>query len=787
MFKANSKIILTLGFGVAMALMFTLTAIGISRMSAIKGDLEEIVREHNVQSELVSSMRALGHERVVSLYAITTLKDPFARDDAYMRFNSLAGDFIRVRSQLETMQLSMEEKQALRESLRLVNTVARDQDDAAALAVKGDFAAAQRILQKKVIPLQSQVFGQYSRLLEAQRNSGREALAEADRVSHFATKFMLSSGAAAILAVIGTALFVIRRTTETEEALFQEKELAQVTLHSIGDAVITTDSQGRIDFINNAAERFTGWTVAEARGRVLREVFKLVDEATGKPLEYLASHALPDGDAVGLKSHSLLVRRDGQEFAVEDLISPMFNRDGEVIGAVVVFHDVTLSRNMAKQMSWQATHDALTGLVNRREFERLLQQLLDSARDEGKHHAVLYMDLDQFKIVNDTCGHMAGDELLRQLVTVLVARCRDADVVARLGGDEFGMLLAGCPMDQAVRLANEVREAVQGFRFMWQDKSFEVGISIGLVVVTAESGNLASVLSNADAACYAAKDRGRNRVHVYLEDDRDLARRHGEMQWVSRIGKAFEERRFRLYHQKIVPAVAVRRSDARHFEVLLRMIDETGTLVPPGAFIPAAERYNLMPAIDRWVIRTLFASHGEEWRRCWDECRKNDTAFPVICAVNLSATSLNDDLFPAFLKEQIECHRIPPQALCFEITETSAIANLNKTSQFMHELAKLGCRFALDDFGSGMSSFAYLKDLPVHYLKIDGAFVREMEHNAVNHAMVEAIARIAHVMGIETVAEFVEEPSLLAKLETLGVDYAQGYGIHRPEPLENPF
>jgi len=652
--------------------------------------------------------------------------------------------------------------------------------------VKGDNATAHRILQQKVIPLQSQVFGQYSRLLETQRNSGSEALAEADKISRFATKFMLTSGTAAILLVVGIAIFVIRRTTETEEALFQEKELAQVTLHSIGDAVITTDAMGRIDFINNAAERFTGWTVAEARGQALRDVFKLVDEATGKPLEYLASHALPDGDAMGLKSHSLLVRRDGQEFAVEDLVSPMFNQNGEVIGAVVVFHDVTLSRHMAKQMSWQATHDTLTGLVNRREFERLLQLLLDSARKEGKHHAILYMDLDQFKIVNDTCGHMAGDELLRQLVTVLVARCRESDVVARLGGDEFGMLLVGCPTDQAVLLANEVREAVQGFRFMWQDKSFEVGISIGLVAVTAESGNLASVLSNADAACYAAKDRGRNRVHVYLEDDRDLAKRHGEMQWISRITKAFEEQRFRLYYQEIVPVVAARRNSTKHFEVLLRMIDETGEVVPPGAFIPAAERYNLMPTIDRWVIRTLFASCSREWRRLWDECRENDTPFPVVCSVNLSATSLNDDLFPDFLKEQIERHRMPPQALCFEITETSAIANLNKASQFMHELSRLGCRFSLDDFGSGMSSFAYLKDLPVHYLKIDGAFVREIEHNVVNHAMVEAIAHIAHVMGIETVAEFVEEQSLLPKLEALGVDYAQGYGIHKPEPLGNP-
>ncbi|MDP3689360.1 MAG: EAL domain-containing protein, partial [Sulfurimicrobium sp.] len=467
----------------------------------------------------------------------------------------------------------------------------------------------------------------------------------------------------------------------------------------------------------------------------------------------------------------------------EDRLSPICNRSGDVIGAVVVFHDVSHARQMANQLSWQAAHDALTGLANRREFERLLQELIDSAAVDGKHHAVLFMDLDQFKVVNDTCGHMAGDELLRQLVAVFVARGRDSDTVARLGGDEFGMLLYGCPLEPALRLANEVREGVQQFRFMWQDKSFEVGISIGLVEINSTSGNLATVMSNADAACYAAKDGGRNRVHVYLENDTDLARRHGEMQWISRISKAFEEDRFRLYYQEIA-AVMPHQRGLQHFEVLLRMVDENGEVISPVAFIPAAERYNLMPTVDRWVIRTLFSSRSGEWRRMWEACQAREEPFPILCAVNLSATSLNDEMFSAFLKEQLEYYGMPPQALCLEITETSAIANLNKASRFMHELSKLGCSFALDDFGSGMSSFAYLKDLPVHYLKIDGAFVRGMDQNPVNLAMVEAIARIASVMGIETVAEFVEDKALIEKLAVLGVDYAQGYGIHVPAPME---
>jgi len=783
-FKRNSSVIIALGFGIAVVLMLAITFIGTGRMHAIKGEMEAILNQNSVQTELVSNMRTVARERVVALYAMTMLEDDFAKDEAFQRYQSLANDFIAARAKLESMHMNELERQALRESLRLISLTTDYQQQVVDLVGSGDTSAAHRVLLQKVIPIQDQVFVQYSHLLDLQGKSTRQAMAAAEDAFHFATQLMQLSGAGAVLVVLGFSAYVIRRTRRIEDALFQEKELAQVTLHSIGDAVITTNEQGQVDYINSVAEILTGWTHAEAHGKTLREVFYVVDESTRELVSNLASHALPDGEVVGLKSQSLLVRRgDGKEFTVEDRLSPICNRNGDVIGAVVVFHDVSQARHMANQLSWQATHDALTGLLNRREFERLLQEMIDSAMVDGKDNAVLFMDLDQFKVVNDTCGHMAGDELLRQLVAVFVARGRDSDVVARLGGDEFGMLLYGCPLEPALRMANEIREAVQNFRFMWQDKSFEVGVSIGLVEVNAASGNLATVMSNADAACYAAKEGGRNRVHVYLEDDTDMARRHGEMQWISRISKAFEEDRFRLYYQKIA-AVMPHQQGMQHFEVLLRMLDEDGKVVPPDAFIPAAERYNLMPIVDRWVIRTLFSSRSKEWRRLWEEYEDKEEPFPILCAVNLSATSFNDDMFPAFLKEQIEYYGMPPQALCLEITETSAIANLNKASNFMRELSRLGCSFALDDFGSGMSSFAYLKDLPVHYLKIDGAFVRGMDKNPVNHAMVEAIARIASVMGIETVAEFVEDRALIEKLAVLGVDYAQGYGIHKPEPME---
>lgn len=592
---------------------------------------------------------------------------------------------------------------------------------------------------------------------------------------------MAGIGIAAASLGILLAFFVSRRATKMEEALFREKELAGVAFHSIDDAVISTTSEGRVEYLNPAAEKLTGWSLREAKGLPLKTVFYVVSETTREALEHPAMQWELDGPAVNVKRHSLLIRKDGQEFVIEDSVAPLRNRKGQTAGAVLVFHDITQTRRMAQQLSWQTSHDALTGLINRREFERLLGQFLENAKAQDKHHAVLYMDIDQFKLVNDTCGHLAGDELLLQIVSMLHPKIRENDVLARLGGDEFGVLLEGCRIDRALRIADKIRTAIQGYRFNWQDKVFELSISLGVVAVTADS-DLASALSHAEAACYAAKDKGGNRVHLYQEGDDILAQRHGEMQWVSRINKAFEEDRFHLYYQEIV-STDPEHSEAEHFEILLRMKDEAGNLVAPAAFIAAAERYNLMPAIDRWVIRTLFASRGPYWRKKWEDCCARHTEFKILCCINLSGTSLNDDMFPAFLREQIAQHQIPPQVLCFEITETAAITNLNKAVHFMHELNAMGCNFALDDFGSGMSSFAYLKVLPVSYLKIDGAFVKDMDKNPVDFAMTEAISRIGRVMGIKTVAEFVKDDESLEQLRKLGVGYAQGYGIHMPEPL----
>ena len=555
-----------------------------------------------------------------------------------------------------------------------------------------------------------------------------------------------------------------------EAMLFAEKERALVTLQSIGDAVITTDTMGHVEFLNPVAEQLTGWSTEEARGMNLSEVFRIVNEITRATVENPVEKALRRNGIVGLANHTVLIRRDGHEFSIEDSAAPIRNREGKVIGVVLVFHDVTQSRLMAREISYQATHDALTGLSNRREFELQLNSLISNAVSEHRQHALLYLDLDQFKIVNDTCGHSAGDELLRQLTVILQARIRDADMLARLGGDEFGVLLGNCPLDQAQRVAEELIESVKAFHFCWGDKTFAVGASIGMIAIDDESQDWASLLSNADTACYIAKEKGRNRVQVYHDEDTDLTRRHSEMHWVGRISKAFEDDRFLLYYQPIV-ATTPDSAEPPHFEVLVRMLDEEGQIVAPGVFIPAAERYNLMTTLDRWVVNKALY---------WLAVHKYT---PMICAINLSGHSLGDERFLDFVMARIKESGVTPAHICFEITETAAIANLTRAIHFIRELKLLGCRFSLDDFGSGLSSFAYLKNLPVDYLKIDGSFVKDMDHNDTNFAMVEAINNIGHTMKIRTIAEFVENQAILNKLKALGVDYAQGYGIARPAPL----
>ena len=573
-----------------------------------------------------------------------------------------------------------------------------------------------------------------------------------------------------------SSLSDIQKRRQAEALLAEEKERAQVTLASIADAVVTVDTAGRIEFLNPVAERLTGWSLAEARQRPVAEVFAVVDEATGAPIADPVARALTDGAIVEADGNVVLLCRGAESIAIDYSVAPIRDRSASIVGAVLVIQDMSRERQYAARLSNLASHDALTGLLNRREFEQRVRAIVDHREGDEGQHAVLYLDLDQFKVVNDTSGHAAGDELLRQVGALLRPRLREGDVLARLGGDEFGVLLPHCPPVPALRIAEALRKAIVDFRFAWKNRSFTIGVSIGLVNLAEGPHTLASVLSAADAACYLAKDKGRNRVQVYRPEDSEVTLRRGEMEWVHRLHRALAEDRLCLFSQPM-RAMHSPGTDARHEELLVRLIDEQNELIPPIAFIPAAERYHLMPSIDRWVIRTAFRVLAEQ--------RAAGQSLGTY-AINISGTSIGDDQFLDYVRESFARFRIPHAAICFEITETTAVTSLSKAADFIGALREPGCRFALDDFGVGVSSFTYLKQLPVDYLKIDGSFVKNMLHDPVDAAMVEAIHRIGRVMGKQTIAESVETTATLEALRSVGVDFAQGNAIAPPAMFAPP-
>jgi diguanylate cyclase (GGDEF)-like protein/PAS domain S-box-containing protein len=574
-------------------------------------------------------------------------------------------------------------------------------------------------------------------------------------------------------------LTVLDDITERKRArieLANQVEKLRITLHSIGDGVITTDANGRVEYLNPVAENLTGWTCATAAGQPSSTVFHIVNETTRSRAESPIDVCLQEDRIVGLANHTILIGRDGREYHIEDSAAPIKDAAGQTFGVVLVFHDVSEQHRLSCEMTYRATHDMLTGLLNRDEFERRLKAVLDSTKPDRLSHALMYIDLDQFKLVNEAAGHAAGDRLLKQVVDVIHKLTQPVDTFARLGGDEFGLIVERYSLQTARELAARICETIGTFRFHHGDQRFHTGASIGLVPLDERWPTTASVLQAADSACYAAKESGRNRVQIYVESDHAIESRRQGMRWIRRIEDALDTERFVLHWQHITPLSAA--VEGVHGEILLRLVGDDGKLILPGAFLPSAERFHMVSRIDRWVIRKVFG---------WMAEYREELSNVSTVAINLSGLSIGDRGFQQYTVDLLARTEFDHRKLCFEITETTAIANMADASNFFDVMQQHGIRFALDDFGSGMSSFGYLKNLPVEYLKIDGQFIRDLEHDMVGQATVRCICDIAKITGKKTIAEFVETESVETLLREIGIDYTQGFLRHRPAALEHVF
>jgi diguanylate cyclase (GGDEF)-like protein/PAS domain S-box-containing protein len=548
-----------------------------------------------------------------------------------------------------------------------------------------------------------------------------------------------------------------------------EQELQKLSraVEASSAAVIITDKQDRIEYINARFTDITGYSRQEAVGQVLRSLLQ-AKETPGAVYDAIENSLATTGEWKGELYHR---KKNGSRYWSRCSISEIKNDSGNISHYITILDDITLEYELTEQLSHQASHDSLTGLVNRYEFERRTEQLLARAGKDNTEHALCFMDLDQFKVINDTCGHTAGDEMLRQLSQALLQTLRKSDTLARLGGDEFGLLIECCAIESAQRVAGTIQKTIQDFQFSCQGHNFKIGVSIGLVAISTATSNLTDLLKAADAACYVAKEKGRNQIHVCHTQDLDVAHRHGQMRWITHLQGALQNNQFMLYLQSVA---AVESNAVRHYEFLLRVKNRDGDIIRAGAFLPAAERYDLIIEIDRWVV-----THALELLRNHPDFLENIH----FCSINLSGSSLAQHGFLDFIIGQLVESGIDGGKICFEITETAAIANLNTATRFIATLKQKGCRFALDDFGSGLSSFSYLKNLKVDYLKIDGMFVRDIVDDPIDSAIVKAINEVGHMMGLKTIAEFVENDEIKAILQKIGVDYVQGSGIASPRPF----
>ncbi len=770
--KRSPQIIIW-GYVVIIMLFSLILVTSIVQNKRTNDHVSEIVQQYGMKSELITRMYNAARERSISLFTMVSIKDPFVRDENFLKFNSYAAQFANARIKLLKTELSDNEYALLKKQGSLTQITAPLQNKIAELVQRDKITEANKLLITKSIPLQEKILGLLKQLQTIQYQSSRKIAQKAQQEQRDTWKILLVLSIVVLFSGMVITYIIVYITKSLQAKLYMEKELAEITLHSIGDAIITTDINGKITQINPVAEELTGYSRRQAIGQDFYNVFniELDYEADPKTLTELEKVITNLEVVMSAESPKTLVNKNLSEYAIEYTLAPIVTENRKTSGAVVIFRDVTEIRALSSQLKYYASHDSLTGLINRRQFEHHLENTLRSAQASNtQQHVVCFMDLDNFKIINDTAGHEAGDEFLKQLSLLLQSLLRRSDILARLGGDEFGILLEDCNIENALSITEKIRKEIKSFRFIWANNSFEVSASIGLTKIDHTTASLTEIMRNADTACYISKEEGRNRIHLFDPNDEDIQKRQGELQWIQHIKDALENNDFVLHCQSIMNIAG---TGAKHCEILLRLKNRAGEIVPPMSFIPAAERYEIMPDIDKWVITNTVKFLSDN--------RKNIKNH--IFTINLSGQSLGKKGFDEFVINTLVTNKIDPKIICFEITETAAISNLSRAIAFMKTLKAIGCHFALDDFGSGLSSFSYLKNMPVDYIKIDGHFIVDICDDKTDLAFVEAINRIGHIMGIETIAEFVENKDTFDTLKNIGVNFAQGYYIDKPKAL----
>ena len=735
--------------------------------------LDTLIASQAQKHRLMTHMQGLARQRSQTLHHLLhSTNSDF--DEAWQRLNNTDSAYLNIRQALRSEELSEEHQSVFVQHDSLLSDIATQHARIEQLLHAQQHLAARDMLFGTIIPAQDKIIDFTERLAGTQLQTATTTINKA-RDEHSTHIMYMVVTTLLMLVLIGVFTYNnVRRLRKNEMLREYERQCSYTAFAAISDAVLVSDANGQVEHINRAAETLLGIAQQDAVGFPVEKLLNIISSAHG-PQYNLIDNVLSSGINMQLDDARCLVTQTNHELSAEISAMPITNATHDMSGVVLIIRDTSKMMALSSELARQSMQDSLTGLLNRREFENRLEQTITEVRRYSSEQAwFCYLDMDQFKIINDTCGHLAGDELLKQVAHKLVTITREVDHIGRVGSDEFSIILKRCKQDMALQIMDRIRNEIHDMRFCWDNKCFTVTVSIGVVEINAQWKNVYDVLKAADTACHLAKEDGRNRIRLFDKNDQTSSQHQGEMEWVHRIYRAIETGQFVLFYQEIRSLNPD--SKGIHGELLIRMLDDDGNIIPPYSFIPAAERYNLMQEVDRHIVHMALTSISRHY--------DNPLVYNGMFAINLSAQSLSDDTFLDFVLTQLANAKVQPSNICFEITETAAISNMVRATKFIKTLKEKGCYFALDDFGSGLSSFAYLKNLPVDYIKIDGGFVKGMLSSSLDYALVSAVNQIGHVVGMSTIAEFVETADIQDILSNMGVDFGQGYGIARPEPFE---